>query len=47
MSEDIDKLAVSKVPEISIDMDHWRVLREQADVLVKSGFLPQAVNTPE
>lgn len=36
-----------KTGEISIDMDHWRVLREQADVLVKSGFLPAAVNTPE
>lgn len=31
----------------TIDMDRWQVLRQQADVLVKSGFLPVAVNTPE
>lgn len=47
MNDDIDKTALAPVAEVSIDMDHWRVLREQADVLVKSGFLPTAVNTPE
>jgi hypothetical protein len=25
----------------------WQVMRDQAEVLVKSGFLPQAINTPE
>jgi hypothetical protein len=28
-------------------MSRWMVMREQADVLIKSGFLPPAVNTPE
>jgi hypothetical protein len=32
---------------MTIDMERWQVLRQQADVLVKSGFLPVAVNTPE
>jgi hypothetical protein len=35
------------VAELSIDMEKWQVMRQQADVLVKSGFLPVAVNTPE
>ena len=29
------------------NMGWWVAMREQADVLVKSGFLPAAVNTPE
>jgi hypothetical protein len=28
-------------------MAEWRAMRQQADALVKSGFLPRAVNTPE
>jgi hypothetical protein len=28
-------------------MNQWAVMREQADVLVKSGFLPKAVSSPE
>ncbi len=32
---------------ISMDMERWQVMRSQADVLVKSGFLPPAINTPE
>lgn len=36
-----------ELTEVSIDMEKWEVLRQQADVLVKSGFLPVAVNTPE
>ena len=27
--------------------DNWEVLREQVSTLVKSGFLPQSVKTPE
>jgi len=27
--------------------DQWSVMRQQADTLVKSGFLPVAINTPE
>lgn len=29
------------------DMERWNMMRDQANVLVKSGFLPTAVNTPE
>jgi len=32
---------------VSLDMEKWQVMRQQADVLVKSGFLPASVNTPE
>lgn len=32
---------------IGIDMERWQVMRQQADILVKSGFLPMAINTPE
>ncbi len=30
-----------------VDMTAWTVMRQQAEVLVKSGFLPVAINTPE
>lgn len=30
-----------------ISMDKWNVMRQQAETLVKSGFLPVAINTPE
>lgn len=29
------------------ELANWHAMREQADALVKSGFLPKAVNTPE
>lgn len=32
---------------VSLDMEKWQIMRQQADVLVKSGFLPVSVNTPE
>lgn len=32
---------------VSLDMERWQIMRQQADVLVKSGFLPASVNTPE
>ena len=36
------------VPEaMPTSVAQWQMLREQATVLVKSGFLPQAINTPE
>ena len=31
----------------TLDMERWLVMRQQADVLVKSGFLPTSINTPE
>ena len=30
-----------------LDADTWSIMRQQAEVLVKSGFLPVAINTPE
>lgn len=32
---------------VSLEMDKWQVMRQQADVLVKSGFLPATINTAE
>jgi len=29
------------------DMGSWAVIRQQAEVLVKTGFLPQSIKTPE
>lgn len=40
------ELADTKTGEI-INVDQWELMRKQAEVLVKSGFLPVAVNTPE
>jgi len=37
----------TKTGEITVDMDRWQVMVQQATVLVKSGFLPTSVNTPE
>jgi hypothetical protein len=34
-----------KTGEVSVDS--WNVMRQQAETLVKSGFLPVAINTPE
>lgn len=31
----------------TLDMERWNLMRDQAQTLVKSGFLPPAVNTPE
>lgn len=30
-----------------INMEQWNIMRQQAETLVKSGFLPVAINTPE
>ena len=30
-----------------LDIEKWEVMRQQAETLVKSGFLPVAINTPE
>lgn len=29
------------------ERERWTIMREQADILIKSGFLPRAVDTPE
>ncbi len=31
----------------TLNMNQWQMMRQQAEVLVKSGFLPIAINTPE
>jgi hypothetical protein len=38
---------LAPVRHIRDDLAEWRAMREQASELVKSGFLPRAVNTPE
>lgn len=48
--EETKEMVSTKTGEIvpmSLDMERWQVMRSQADVLVKSGFLPPAINTPE
>lgn len=47
---DVKEVANTKTGEIvplAAEMDKWQAMRQQAEVLVKSGFLPPAVNTPE
>ena len=39
------ELVNMKTGEVSVDV--WNVMRQQAETLVKSGFLPTAINTPE
>ena len=39
------ELVNMKTGEVSVDS--WNVMRQQAETLVKSGFLPVAINTPE
>lgn len=39
------ELVDTKTGELNIDQ--WEVMRKQAEALVKSGFLPVAINTPE
>jgi hypothetical protein len=50
MSTAIQKTEPDHAPVRYIERDElasWRAMREQASELVKSGFLPRAVNTPE
>lgn len=44
---EVANVKTGELTEVSIDMEKWQILRQQADTLVKSGFLPVAVNTPE
>lgn len=39
--------ALAKVPVRDIDAGSWHAMKDQAAMLVKSGFLPPAINTPE
>lgn len=32
---------------VNVSMSEWQMMREQAGMLVKTGFLPQAIKTPE
>lgn len=50
METDKDKpqtTEVAKLQPTDLNMDQWNIMRQQAEVLVKSGFLPMAINTPE
>lgn len=37
----------NEIVKTDLDMTTWEVMRCQVDVLIKSGFLPKAVDTPE
>lgn len=39
--------ALAKVPVRDMDAQSWHAMKDQAAMLVKSGFLPPAINTPE
>lgn len=45
--QEITNIRTGEIAEVSLDKEKWEILRQQADILVKSGFLPTAVNTPE
>ncbi len=48
--EEAKEMVNKKTGEIvpmSLDMEKWNLMRQQAETLVKSGFLPAAVNTAE
>lgn len=48
MTKEIETVNTSTGEVAAItDMDHWHLMRQQAETLVKSGFLPVAINTPE
>ena len=40
-------METKEITAVDSSVDHWNVMRQQAEVLVKSGFLPVAINTPE
>ncbi len=42
-----DKALTTYQPSAIASADSWQVMREQAHILVKSGFLPSSVKTPE
>lgn len=42
-----NEIAVTSKANLLLDPQVWAIIREQAGVLVKSGFLPPGINTPE
>lgn len=48
---EVKKPALVMVPNTGMTalgmMEQWQIMRQQADVLIKSGFLPQSIKTPE
>lgn len=46
-SKKIVNTKTGEVVPMSLDMEKWQVMRQQAEILVKSGFLPVAINTAE
>jgi hypothetical protein len=47
VQEESKTASIADVERGVVPPEAWSVLREQADVLVRSGFLPHGVNTPE
>lgn len=41
------KQELMKRPTLDMTVEAWQTMKEQADMLVKTGFLPQAIDTPE
>ncbi len=39
--------STGEIVPASLDMERWQVMVQQANVLIKSGFLPPSINTPE
>lgn len=47
MTTELINKETGEVTPIDPAMNTWNVMRQQADVLIKSGFLPTGINTPE
>lgn len=47
LKAEVANMTTGELMPVSQEMDRWQVMVQQANVLVKSGFLPVAVNTPE
>lgn len=46
-TKEMTNTKTGEITDVSLNMEKWEIMRQQADTLVKSGFLPTAVNTPE
>lgn len=46
-NKEVVNTQTGEIATVTADMERWNIMRDQANVLVKSGFLPAAINTPE
>lgn len=46
-NKEVVNTQTGEIATVTADMERWNIMRDQANVLVKSGFLPTAINTPE